>query len=121
MDSEATLDLVVAVEFFETQGGYVFATNMALKRWAVLNVAEVFSALTNGLVADPPLSEEAQAALVRTTFESTQIVYTIIWSKGIFGTVADDATASQFILNGLSEMLDSFIAIYLKMNEEACV
>ena len=122
MDTEATTPrLLVAVEFIETQGGHVFATRMVLKHWVTLNMGEVFSALASGLVADPPLSQEGQEDLVRTTFESIQHGETIIWSKGTFGIVADNATASQFILNGLSEMLDSFIATYLRMNEGACV
>ena len=121
MDLDSVSELLVTVEFIEVIGGFAFVMNVSLRHWVHFNMAEIFSVLAEGLIADPPLSSEAVTDLIGTAFESIEGGPVIVWRDEFIGTVGENAAAGQFILNGLNEALDSFIAAYLRMNEGTCL
>lgn len=46
-----------------------------------------------------------------------ELGYAFTWERSAFGQHSWNAS---FIMQGVSEMLDAFILVYLRVNEEAC-
>ena len=42
------------------------------------------------------------------------------WSDGVFGTHRSGSGGREFVLSGLSRLLDRFLTEYLRVNETAC-
>ena len=120
MNSEASSNLLVTVEFLKIPRGHAFLATVALRGWVTFNMGEIFSVLGEALIDGSPRSEEAAAEVLETALNSAKSGVVIIWEKERIGTVRDDALGGQFILNRLNGILDTFIATYLRMNKGQC-
>ena len=62
---------------------------------------------------------------IDTSFKKATVSYGEVglattWVAGKFGSHGSDAMSKDYILSGLSELIDKFIASYLKVNQKYC-
>ncbi len=76
--------------------------------------------MTAALVVDPRLSRDVRLDIVDAVLKADYYGYVILWSRDVFGTVGTGDKGGQFILNGLNQSVDAFVATYLRMGGDDC-
>ena len=98
--------LIVSVDVLSlARGGAVYSTTVQFQR-QVVTIEAARRAVFNALSSQPAVLELAQASHTAPT-----------WERGSVGTTGG---GPDFILQGVSALLDEFILEYLRVNEEAC-
>ena len=119
-DDTSGPDLHLDVDLLQTRTGYVFMKSVRLKDWVAVNSGQMLGMLMEALVADPRLSRDARLSTVDTALQETKHAYATLWARQSFGTIGNRDEDGQFILNGLNQEVDAFVATYLRMSDDDC-
>lgn len=119
-DDTSGPDLHLDVDLLQTHAGYVFMKSVRLRDWVSANGGQMLGMLMEALVADPRLSRDVRLDTVGTALEETKYAYATVWARRSFGTVGNGNEDGQYILNGLNQDVDAFIATYLRINNDDC-
>ena len=117
-DNTSGPDLHLDIELLQTPTGYVFMQLVRLKDRVPVNGGQMLGMLMEALLADPRLSLDARLHTVDTVLQDTRYAYATLWARRSFGTVGNRDDDGQFILNGLNQEVDAFVATYLRMGDD---